>query len=407
MRVLLFTGKGGVGKTTLAAATAARLAASGRKTLVVSTDPAHSLADALAIPATAEPSEVDTGLWVSQVDTRALVDSSWFELRTHLHVLLGGAGVDGLAVEELTVLPGAEELLALIEVHRLVRNGPWDTVVVDCAPTADTLRLLAVPEAFAGYLEKLFPTHRRVVRGVLAGLAGGDVARWDAVVDALGELAGQLTAVRALLADQERTSVRLVLNPERVVAAETRRTLTALALHGIRVDGMAVNRLVPDPGDDDTTAGNWLRARRGEQDAVLGELRDALEVMGVPGLPVRTVSYRAEEPVGLGALAALAHELYGDDDPLAGAALAPLVSVEGAGRSLDAEYRLRLALPLGPETDIDLARVGDELAVTVAGRRRLVALPPVLRRCEVTDASAEADGLVVCFRPDPRLWMRS
>jgi arsenite-transporting ATPase len=398
VRVLLFTGKGGVGKTTLAAATAAATVAGGRKALVVSTDPAHSLADAFGHELGAEPSELDTGLFGAQIDTRRLVDGAWEEMRGHLRTLLAGAGIDELAAEELTALPGVEELLALAEVHRLATTGPWDAVIVDCGPTAETLRLLALPEAVGGYLERLFPTHRRVVRGLLAGVAGSAApARWDAAADAIGRLAEHLEAVRSLLVDQERTSVRLVLTPERVVAAETRRTLTALALQGIRVDGLVANRLLPEPGASRGAAANWLRTRRAEQDAVLAELR-AGEV------PVQTVGYRACEPVGVPALLELAGELYSDGDPLAvsTASTEPLLSVSAS----ELGYQLRMAFPLDIDADLDLARVDDELAITVDGRRRLVALPAALRRCEVTGAEIVEGGLLVDFEPDPRLWMR-
>ncbi|WHT21256.1 TRC40/GET3/ArsA family transport-energizing ATPase [Crossiella sp. CA-258035] len=404
MRVLLFTGKGGVGKTTLAAATAARLAAGGHKALVVSTDPAHSLGDALGAPLTSAPAEVEgaNGLYAAQIDARGLVDGAWQELRGHLHTVLAGAGVDELDAEELTVLPGVEELLALAEVERAARLGPWETVVVDCGPTAETLRLLALPEAFAGYLERLFPTHRRVVRGLLAGVAGSaTVEKWDAAAEALGRLAVRLEALRDLLVSPEHTSVRLVLTPERVVAAETRRTLTALALQGIRVDGLVANRVLPDLGAGGRgAAAQWLRTRRGEQDTVLAELHEATDV------PVRIVEHRAAEPVGVPALLELAAELYGEGDPLAGADRPPLVSVSGGGRGLDARYELHLALPLLAESAVDLARVDDDLVVTVDGRRKLVALPAALRRCEVTGAAAGTEGLTVRFRPDPRLWMR-
>ncbi|HEY0497982.1 MAG TPA: ArsA family ATPase [Kutzneria sp.] len=398
MRVLLFTGKGGVGKTTLAAATAAATVAAGRKALVVSTDPAHSLADAFGHELGPRPSELDTGLYGAQIDTRRLVDGAWEEMRGHLRTLLAGAGIDELAAEELTALPGVEELLALAEVHRLATSGPWDAVIVDCGPTAETLRLLALPEAVGNYLERLFPTHRRVVRGLLAGVAGSAApARWDAAADAIGRLAEHLEAVRSLLVDQERTSVRLVLTPERVVAAETRRTLTALALQGIRVDGLIANRLLPDAGTSKGAAANWLRTRRTEQEAVLTELR-AAEV------PVRTVGYRAGEPVGLPALLELAGELYPDSDPLAVSTVStePLLSVSAS----ETGYRLRVSFPLDVDADLDLARVDDELAITVDGRRRLVALPAALRRCEVTGAEIVTGGLLVDFEPDPRLWMR-
>ncbi|SES45604.1 ArsA family ATPase [Lentzea albida] len=399
-RVLLFTGKGGVGKTTLSAATAASLAAHGRKALVVSTDPAHSLGDALDVRLGAEPSEVDGsgGLFACQIDPRGLVDEAWGELRGHLRTVLAGAGVDELDAEELTVLPGVEELLALAEVRRLAASGPWEVVVVDCGPTAETLRLLSLPEAFAGYLERLFPTHRRVVRGLLAGVAGtGTVEKWDATADALSRLAERLDALRSMLADPSSCSVRLVLTPERVVAAETRRTLTALALQGIRVDSVIANRLVPSPGAARGAAATWLRTRRQEQDAVLAELTGIGEI--------RTVDHRASEPVGVTALLEVADQLYGDADPLPGdAEAASMLEVSGSGRGLDARYSLRIALPLADDTELDLARVGDDLALTVDGRRRLVALPSLLRRCIVTGAEMDSGGVTVRFRPDPSLW---
>lgn len=398
MRVLLFTGKGGVGKTTLAAATAAATVAAGRKALVVSTDPAHSLADAFGAELGPEPSELDTGLFGAQIDTRRLVDGAWEEMRGHLRTLLAGAGIDELAAEELTALPGVEELLALAEVHRLATTGPWDAVIVDCGPTAETLRLLALPEAVGNYLERLFPTHRRVVRGLLAGVAGSSApARWDAAADAIGRLAEHLEAVRSLLVDQERTSVRLVLTPERVVAAETRRTLTALALQGIRVDGLVANRLLPDAGAGRGVAANWLRTRRAEQDSVLSDLRAA-------EIPVQTVGYRACEPVGVPALLELAGELYPEGDPLAVSTVStePLLAVTAS----NVGYQLRVSFPLDADADLDLARVDDELAITVDGRRRLIALPAALRRCEVTGAEIVDGGLLVDFEPDPRLWMR-
>jgi arsenite-transporting ATPase len=399
-RVLLFTGKGGVGKTTLAAATAASLAANGRKALVVSTDPAHSLGDALDVRLGAAPSEVDTadGLFACQIDPRGLVDEAWGELRGHLRTVLAGAGVDELDAEELTVLPGVEDLLALAEVRRLASSGPWEVVVVDCGPTAETLRLLSLPEAFAGYLERLFPTHRRVVRGLLAGVAGtGTVEKWDATADALSRLAERLDSLRTMLTDPSSCSVRLVLTPERVVAAETRRTLTALALQGIRVDSVIANRLVPSPGSARGAAATWLRTRRHEQDAVLAELTGIGEI--------RTVDHRASEPVGVPALLEVAAQLYGSEDPLPGAAVAEsLLEMSGSGRGLDARYSLRIVLPLSDDTELDLARVGDDLALTIDGRRRLVALPSLLKRCIVTDAEMDSGGVTVGFRPDPSLW---
>ncbi len=413
MRIVLFTGKGGVGKTTLAAATAAHLARSGRKTLALSTDPAHSLGDALEAELGGEPVEIDgvPGLFAAHVDARALLTGSWGRLQEHLRTLLAGAGVDELVADELTVLPGVEDLLALGEVRRAAETGPWDVVVVDCGPTGETLRLLSLPEALAGYLERLFPAHRRAVRGLLAGLSGRGNAeaarRWDRTAEALDDLADRLAGLRALLTDR-RTGIRLVLTPERVVAAETRRMLTALALHGVAVDGLVANRVVPapppgpaDPAADPATA--WLRERAGEQAAVLADLAGL-------GLPVRTAGYAAAEPTGVPALLALGAALWGTDDPAAEPAPAPpLLAVRrtaGTGTSAESEFELALHLPGAAAGPLDLARVGDELAVTAAGTRRLVTLPSALRRCAVTGARLDGDDLRVAFRPDPAVWMR-
>ena len=187
------------------------------------TDPAHSLGDAFAADLGSEPTEVSSGLpglFAAHVDTRALVDEAWEPLRAQLRTLLAGAGVEELVADEMTVLPGVEELLALEQVRRATEDGPWEVVVVDCGPTAETLRLLSLPEAFGGYLERLFPAHRRAVRGVLAGLAGSGthVAKWDAAAAALSRLAEQLSGLRALLADRGTTTIRLVLTPERVLS---------------------------------------------------------------------------------------------------------------------------------------------------------------------------------------------
>ncbi|MDT7566435.1 MAG: arsenite/tail-anchored protein-transporting ATPase, partial [Pseudonocardiales bacterium] len=288
MRILLFTGKGGVGKTTLAAATAARLARAGRKALVISTDPAHSLGDALDTELGGEPREVDSGLFAAHLDSRALLAGAWGELQGHLRTVLAGAGVDEMVADELTWLPGVDELLALGEVRRLAQAGPWDVVIVDCGPTAETLRLLGLPEAIGSYLERLYPAHRRAVRGLLAGIAGaspprpgaprGGLRNWDEAADALGRLAEQVAALRAMLADHHNTSIRLVLTPERLVAAESRRTMTALALHGLRVDGIIANRVVPSIAPSVRgPAARWVRARRAEHAAgLLAVLRAAL-----------------------------------------------------------------------------------------------------------------------------------
>ena len=269
MRVLLFTGKGGVGKTTAAAATAVRAAGRGTKTLVISTDPAHSLADAFGVALGPEPTEIDTGLAGMQIDAQSSFERSWRQVQAYLLEVLAKAGIDPIEAEELTVLPGADEVLALLAVRAEVESGRWDLVVVDCAPTAETLRLLALPEALDWYMRRLWPAERRLVRSlrpVLSRVSGVPMPA-DAVFDAVERLHAELAGVRAVLADPERTSVRLVLTPESVVVAESRRTLTTLSLYGYRVDGVIANRIFPsgDPWRDAwaSAQAEQLASRRG------------------------------------------------------------------------------------------------------------------------------------------------
>ena len=396
MRLVLLTGKGGVGKTTTAAATAAHAASLGRKALVVSTDPAHSLADALGVPVGAEPTEVDTGLYAMQVDAQAAFERTWGDVQAYLRGLLQRAGADPLQAEELTVLPGAEEVLALLEVTAQAGSGRWDLVVVDCAPTGETLRLLALPEALRTYVERVFPAHRRALRAVRPVLSkvGGAGLPEDGVLEAVERLHRQLGQVREVLTSEAAT-VRVVLTPEAVVVAEARRTLTALALHGYRVDALVANRVVPAEGDDP-----WRRAWARSQSEQLAAVRaDAAP------LPVLVVPYAATEPVGLEALVALGQQLLGDRPDLLDAPppADPPLQVDRDGDL----WVLSMPLPLARREDLSLARSGDELVVTAAGQRRLIALPSVLRRCLVEGASLTDGRLVVRFVPDPALWVRT
>ncbi len=390
MRVLLFTGKGGVGKTTTAAATAALAASRGRKTLVLSTDPAHSLADALGVPVGSVPTEVDTGFYAVQVDTQVAFERTWRDVQDYLRGVLERAGVDALQAEELTVLPGAEEVLALLELRRQVASGRFDLVVVDCAPTGETLRLLALPEALRWYVEKVFPAQRRALRAVrpLLSRVSGPAVPHDSVFEAVARLHTQLSEVRELLTAPT-TSVRLVLTPEAVVVAEARRTLTSLALYGYQVDGLVANRVFAASGDG-WTAG-WVAAQQQQLEAVR---RDTAP------LPLLESAYAAGEPVGLQALIDVGEALYGDQDP---SRSEPVEDLVGVTQDRDG-FLLSLALPLARLEDVDLARSGDELVVTVGGRRRLLALPGALCRCTVTGARLLGGRLVVRFEPDPALW---
>ena len=384
MRILLFTGKGGVGKSTVAAGTSALAAAAGHKTLVLSTDAAHSLADAFGTPVGSEPTEVADNLFVQQVDAQLRFQQSWADIQGYLLSVLDVAGVDPVAAEELTVIPGAEEVLALLELRLHALSGVWDVIVVDCAPTAETLRLLALPEALGWYMQRVFPVERRVVkalRPVLSRAAGVPMPE-DSVFDAVERLHLELDEVRALLAGPE-SSVRLVLTPENVVLAEARRSYTTLSLFGYRVDGVVANRVFPVEGADDWRSG-WISA----QDAVLTQVAESFA-----GLPVWRSVYRPSEPVGVAALSELAAEVYGTDDPLA--------PPRGDGpfrvtRTSDGAV-LRLSLPFVSRSEVDLARNGDELVVTVGSYRRLLTLPSGLTRYRVAGARVEQGELQVRF----------
>ncbi|AIY17160.1 ArsA family ATPase [Pimelobacter simplex] len=395
MRIVLFTGKGGVGKSTVAAGTAALAAARGLRTLVISTDAAHSLADAYGAVSTgstnggAEPTEVAPGLFLQQVDAQLRFEQSWADIQRYLLSVLDAVGMDPVAAEEMTVIPGAEEVLALLELRQHARSGRWDVVVVDCAPTAETLRLLALPEALGWYLERLLPIQRRLVKALRPVLnrAAGVPMPGDAVFDAITRLHGELDDVHALLSGPE-ASVRLVLTPEQVVLAEARRAYTSLCLFGYRVDGVVANRVFPD-GDGDPWRAGWVAAQA-------GVLREVAQSFG--GLPVWTSRYQAAEPVGVDALAALATSLYDGADPLA------VPAGDGPFRVTRGETGAvaHLALPFVTRAEVDLARNGDELVMTVGSYRRLMTLPPGLARLRVAGASVVEGELRVRFaEPDP------
>ncbi len=308
MRILLFTGKGGVGKSTVAAGTAALAAATGHRTLVLSTDAAHSLADAFGSPVGSEPTEVAERLFVQQVDAQLRFEQSWADIQRYLLTVLDVAGVDPVAAEELTVIPGAEEVLALLELRLHATSEEWDVIVVDCAPTAETLRLLALPEALGWYMERVLPMERRLVKALRPVLsrAAGVPMPGDSVFDAIERLHAELDQVHDLLSGPD-ASVRLVMTPEAVVLAEARRSYTSLSLFGYRVDGVIANRIFPTGGDDPWRAG-WVQA----QDRVLTEVDQSFA-----GVPIWRSEYRPAEPVGVEALTRLAEDVYAGDDPLA------------------------------------------------------------------------------------------
>jgi arsenite/tail-anchored protein-transporting ATPase len=404
VRIVLFTGKGGVGKTTTAAACAVRAARSGTRTLVMSTDAAHSLGDALDVSLTADgPVEVEPRLHALQVSAAGRVGAAWRVVQDYLLEVLGTLGIDTVVAEELTSLPGADEIAALLELrtraHAEGGGTEWELLVVDCAPTAETLRLLALPEALAWHLERLLPAQRglmRTLRPAAAAAAGMPLPSPEVATTVTGWYR-QMRDVQALLTAPS-ASVRLVMTPERVVIAEARRTWTSLGLFGFAVDGVVVNRVIPAAG---SRADAWRRSWNEAQQAGLAEV-----VQSFAGLPVVRVPYLAAEPIGPDALDQLAAAVEGDvateDDPLG--LLEPVrhegLRVHRSGTG----YVLSLPLPLVGAREVDLKRRDTELLVSVGDHRRVLSLPAALQRCVVRGARVREGTLRVRFEPDPDLW---
>jgi len=385
VRVLLFTGKGGVGKTTVAAATAVRAAAAGHRTLVVSTDTAHSLSDAFGVALGDEPTPVSDRLWGQQLDARVRLERSWGEIRSWLLEVLAWAGVEGIEAEELAVIPGLEEVFALADLADHADSGRWDVIVVDCAPTAETLRLLSLPAVLGWYVERLFPVGRRlnrVVAPVLGRMTSLPVAG-DDVFSAGQQVFDRLESVRELLGDTDRASLRLVVTPERMVVAEARRTHTYLSLFGYSVDAVIANRLLPDAVHDPWF--DFWKAAHAEQLAIIDE--------GFAPVPVLRSELKAVEPLGLEALGCFADQLYGDLDPLAVLHRGETLRVE----THEGGRRLVQALPFTSRDELSLSRRADELIVSVGPYRRAILLPDSLRSRTVTDARLVGDDLVVEF----------
>jgi arsenite-transporting ATPase len=384
-RILLFTGKGGVGKTTTAAATALRCADAGLRTVVLSTDPAHSLSDAFDVPLGPLVAPITEHLHGQQLDAQDRMEESWHEIQGWLREVFAWAGVDGLEAEELSVVPGLDEIFALTDIKQLASSGDWDVVVVDCAPTAETIRFLSLPDILSRYMERLFPVGRqlnKVASPLLSRVTSLPVAG-DDVFAATTRFYERLEGVRDILTDGSRTSVRLVVNPERIVIAEARRTYTYLSLFGYRVDAVIANRLLPA-----TVADPWFERWKALHVEHLKAIED-----GFAPLPVLKVDLAPEELVGVDALRGFGAQVYGERDPAA---------VLHDGQPLRVHRRngrttLSLDLPFAAKDELELGRRGDELLVRVGPYRRAVTLPDSLRSRPVADASLTGGTLKVVF----------
>lgn len=406
-RVVLVTGKGGVGKTTTAAALAAAAARRGLRALVMSTDVAHSLGDTLdlSLPVarswdqvTKVPRASRSGgrLCALAVDSHTTVGANWGVVQDYLLDLLHGVGADPVLADELTRLPGADDLTSLLALSHHAESREWDLIVVDCAPSGETLRLLALPELVGWHLDRILPVQRRLLTALrpAAIAASGLVAPGPDVLGVVRAWRQRMAQVRRLLTSPQ-ASVRIVLTPERVVIAEARRLHSSLVVHGYAVDEILVNRVLP-PSDDP-----WQAAWNAAQAEGIGEVLASFD-----GIPVRSAPYRAGEPVGTTALCDFEAATTAIRGPVADL-LAP-VEVSAMEVITDGpDFILRIPAPEVTSGTLDLTRRGDDLVLEVAGTRRVITLPSVLRRCIVQNASVGAGTLRVRFERDEEVWPRA
>src|SRR5947209_15433934 len=381
-RTILYTGKGGVGKTSVAACTARACADHGLRTLVISTDPAHSLSESLGAELGGDPAEVSRALWGQEVDAQAEMERHWSGVQQWLGELLIERGVDRISAEELTVPPGMDELFSLLRLQAQHQSGEWEVIVVDCAPTGETLRLLSFPDVARWWIEKVFPMERQLIAAArpLARTLLDVQLPGEAVFADIRRLSENLIAMNEILRDSERCTVRLVMNPDKMVIGEAMRTFTYLNLYGYLTDAVIVNRVFP------SEVGEYFAGWRRVQEEHLALVRSAFAPV-----PVLCAPYFDQEVVGAEMLDRLAGALFssGGLDPAAilhdRLTQELRVSEDGA--------QLRLMLPFAHKGDISLKKIGLELIVGVDGQRRTIILPSAMAAFQPTAATSEDGAL--------------
>ncbi|MBV9311265.1 MAG: ArsA family ATPase [Solirubrobacterales bacterium] len=384
-RTILYTGKGGVGKTSVAAGTARRCAASGLRTLVISTDPAHSLSESLEAELGGDPRQAGDHLWGQEVKAQEEMEKHWSGVQEWLGELLLERGVDRISAEELTVPPGMDELFALLQLQGHHHSDEWDAIVVDCAPTGETLRLLSFPDVARWWIEKVFPMERQILnaaRPIASSLLDIQMPG-EAVFADIRRLSENLIAMNEILRDRAHSTVRLVMNPDRMVIGEAMRTFTYLNLYGYLTDAVVVNRVFPE------CVGDYFAGWRSVQEEHLDLVRSSFAP-----IPVLCAPYFEKEVLGAEMLDKLAAALFGPEhDPAAvlhDALTQELVVDEGAAR-------LRLSLPFARKGEISLKKIGLELVVGVDGYRRTIMLPTAMASYSPSAATFENGSLEVKF----------
>jgi arsenite/tail-anchored protein-transporting ATPase len=384
VRTIIYTGKGGVGKTSVAAATALKAARSGKKVLVMSTDPAHSLADAFDAEIGANPKEMTPGLWAQEMDHTSMIEESWSEIQGYMHTLFEWQGADSLAAEELAMLPGMDELFGLLMVRRHYYEGEYDALILDAAPTGETLKLLSLPDHMSWYVEKIFPIQRRaakLVRPFASRAKSLPPLPQDSVFAAGQRFYEAIASVEEILTDRENASVRLVVNAEKMVVAEARRAYTYLNLYDYGVDAVVVNRLLPESISDPYFA-QW----RLSQERHMKTIEESFSP-----IPILTAKLFDREMFGIEALGALAEEVFEETEPLEVLFHERTHDIVKNGGGYDVVFHL----PQADKRSVDLSKKGAELLVKVGGYRRNILLPDALARLSAAGASFDGDLLKV------------
>ena len=370
MRILLFSGKGGVGKTSLAAATGLQLSRLGHRTLVMSVDPAHSLADSFDLATTlftsktGDPYPIDDRLAIHEVNIQKEIKRHWREISSYVISVLRTTGISDVEAEELAILPGMEELSAMMYVNQFRREQRYDVIVLDCAPTAESMRFVSMPTTLEWYMKHIFPFQRGLLKAVrpIANRVSPVELPTDNYFANIQDLFGRLDGIGELLEDPRTTSVRLVTNPERMVLRETQRAFVYFSLHGLTVDGVIVNRVLP-PVVTDAFFQEWLTSQ--------SHIVEEMEAYFAP-IPLKRVPLFTHEVLGRERLEELAAALYAaDEDPAAVSRTeAPYTFLKRNGH-----YEIRLQLPFAVKGEVGLFKKGDELVVEIGTLRRHVGLP--------------------------------
>lgn len=394
MRILLYTGKGGVGKTSISAASAVRCAQLGYRTAVVSTDPAHSLGDSFDRRIGSELTELAPNLWGQEIDLLNQMNQYWGTVQNYLNALFAWQGMDGLVAEETAILPGMEELASLLQINHLADSGRYDVIIIDAAPTGSTLQLLSFPDMARWYIEKIFPFQRRTIqmaRPVVKRMTDMPIPD-DSMFDSIEELVGQLERISQLLSDGEVSSVRVVLNPEKMVVKEAQRAYTYLNLYGYAVDAVVCNRVFPA-----TLSDSYFDVWKTAQAQNLELVQECFHP-----LPILKVPLFDQEVTGIAMLQRMAEKVFGADATLNGAGDPTQKFYSGRPQDIfrrGDNYVLSLPLPLVEREEVKLHRsVFDELIVHIGNWKRNVALPTGLARLDIAGAKYEEDRLNIFFR---------